>query len=610
MDSTGIIIWDLEIFPHDFMLGALELHRDGSKNLFQLWSREEIRQFYFAHQDWIWVGHNSLEYDSPVLSTIIDEGDPYETSREIVKGGQRYMRGKYPRWNYDLMKAGNRMAYSLKLTELWDGKDIDETEVSFETPRPLTQEEIERTNRYNEADLEQTYDNYLRLKDTLDLRLKICTEFNLPLNTLTYTGTKLAATVLGAHQIDGIEYMHIKPKLYPELRLQNQELLEFYLNEDFRKGKKLNLMLCGAMHQIGQGGIHAALESYHAPRALYFDVSGYYNLVMILKDLLPRTLGKDGMEMYTRMYHEQLEMKKTKDPRRPVYKTILLSVFGAMGNKYTDFYDPEKLLLVTITGQLFIVDLLEKLEGKVRVIQSNTDGIIVEPYDWSQKDEIIGIVKDWCTRTGFVISPKEVTDIWQRDVNCYVYRENGEIHTVGGAVNAYGHEDNIFAKNGYEHNEPYIYDYAIVDFFLNGVSPEETVEKYKRNLRMFQYAVKKKSFDYTELQSNFKDGSVTIERLQGVNRAFASALTDRTATIYKCRKEGKVKRAKVASVPENAFVYDRSITEPETFGQLESLIDWDFYINRAQEKIDSFLRIPKIKKLTLSRHPAFEKLYL
>ena len=53
-----------------------------------------------------------------------------------------------------------RSPYSLKVTELYDGKNISESEVDFDIDRPLTEEEKLLTEKYNRDDLEQTHSNF------------------------------------------------------------------------------------------------------------------------------------------------------------------------------------------------------------------------------------------------------------------------------------------------------------------------------------------------------------------------------------------------------------------------------------------------------------------
>lgn len=597
----NIIIFDFEVFKYDTLLGT-KLLSDNETKFYQTWDLEEIKKFYYQHENDLWIGHNNLAYDNLILEAIINDKNPYLTSKSIINAKFR-PKCDLDFASYDLMLLNG--TYSLKATELCYGKNISETQVNFDLDRHLTNDEKLLTESYNRDDLNQTETNLNELADMVSLRLSIIKEFNLDLKScLNITGTKLGAIVLGAHHIDGIENMKIKPKLYDNLQLKNKALLDFYMNEDFRQSKKLTLTICGEEHQIGQGGIHAAEKCCHYDKALYFDVSGYYNLTMINFDLLPRTLGADGKEKYIKMYHEQLEMKKTHDARRNTYKTILLSVFGAMGNQYTDFYDPEKLLLVTITGQLFIVDLLEKLEPYVKCVQSNTDGIIVSPYDWKNEELVINIVKDWCERTGYVITPKKIYNIWQRDVNCYFYEQTehdpSSIHVVGEAVRMYGdaYEWPICHKM-YNNKEPAIFAFCIIDYLEQGIKPEDTIKKYSDNLILFQFVCKKKSFDWTQAETTDDNYHTTITRLQGVNRAFPSNDTHHKTVIYKCRKDGKVKRARVANLPDNVFVYDDEIVSKEHVEYLKSKIDWQYYVDRAYEKIKTFMKIPVIKELYL-----------
>ena len=107
---------------------------------------------------------------------------------------------------------------------------------------------------------------------------------------MTATEAKLATLALHARQIPGIEYQYIAPKIYDQLQVKNEDAIKFYLSEGFRQNQKLTIELCGVKHQMGSGGIHAALKKCHETNILYLDVSGYYNLVMINYDLLPRTI--------------------------------------------------------------------------------------------------------------------------------------------------------------------------------------------------------------------------------------------------------------------------------------------------------------------------------
>ena len=496
-----IIIFDFEVFKYDTLLGAIEIS-ENENNVFQSWDLEEIQQYYYENENSIWVGHNNLGYDNPILECIIKNNNPYLLSRKIVDTGF-HLRTKIPKMTYDTMKG----FYSLKLTELTCGKNISISEVDFNLDRPLTEEEKLKTESYNRDDLSQTYDNFLACYSDFELRIELMKEFGLKWNCLTMTETQIAAAVLKAKKIPGIENQEIHPKIYSSLKVQNKNVLDFYLKEKFMQKTRIKETFCGCEHLLASGGIHGALHKVFVPKALYFDVSGYYNLVMLNYDLLPRTMSNESKELYRSMYFDQLKMKGIPEltKKRWAYKTVLLSVFGSMTNEYTDFYDPWKGRLVTVTGEIFLVDLLEKLEGKVRVIQSNTDGIIAEPFDWNNEEEIVEIIHEWEKRTGFTIEIEKIENVWQRDVNNYCYLKNGKPNVRGEAMRGYEKLDHPVRDQVWTLKEAQIITRGIGDMLLFGISPEETVEKFKDNLRAFQFIAKKNSFDYLTYETKDKE---------------------------------------------------------------------------------------------------------
>lgn len=595
MINEKIIIFDFEVFKNDTLLGTARMKDGGSLEYYQTWDLNEIKDFYNSHTSSLWVGHNNEFYDNIILQAILNDNNVYETSESLVENeGKRSPKLDIDLNYLDLMKMIDEM-YSLKMTEAAFGNDISETEVDFDLDRSLTKEEKLLTESYNRDDLNQTYNNFLKLQSDIQTRVDLLSEFNLPIKCINYTKGRLGAICLGAKKIWGIEKMKVDPILYPDLRLNNQELMEYYKNEKYLTTERIDIDICGGHIRGGSGGMHAAQPKYHAEKGLYFDVSGFYNLIMINKGLLPRGLGEEGKKTYERLYHLQLELKK-KDPRkRAVYKLILLAVFGAQMNKYSDFYDPYHGNLIMITGQLYLIDLLEKLENKVELIQANTDGIIVKVLDNSSRDEVVSIVEEWEGRTGFTIKKVDITDIWQRDVNCYMYRQDGVLHVVGENA-VYENWEDVFSRKTWKCKEPIIIAYCVVDFLMNGVLPEDTVKKYKDKYRMFQYIAKKGSYKSMESIRTYSNGEEEIIPRQKVNRVFASNSKEYREMIYKTKvytkatkknKIGDISRSKVGSLPDNIFVYNEDINNPKD--NLEEMIDYDWYVLRGYEKICTFL---------------------
>lgn len=575
-----VLVFDFEVFRYDTLLGIYDVNNG---KYIQTWDLQEMRAFYIDNRDAIWVGHNNSHYDNYILQAIFYRDDPYTVSKSIISNDTP-MRLRIPLEYYDTM---SRHFASLKVLEAYMGKNISESEVDFDIPRPLTAEEKALTESYNRDDLDQTFLNLKMVKKEFQLRLDLIKEFNLPLSVLHMTEAQIAATVLKARRIPGIDQMVLEPKVYPNLKVANKRVLDFYLGkswgwENGALRRSIKEVFGGITHTIAAGGIHAG-GLCHEPWAYYLDVSGYYNLVMINYDLLSRAIPEEGRRLYEYMYQEQLRLKKIDPVKRNVYKVILLAVFGAQSNKYCEFYDPYQGDLVRLTGEMFLVDLLEKLEPYVQVIQSNTDGIMIKPKEGVSEEAIRSITDEWQKRTGFVLKFEKIYNIIQRDVNNYIYKDDkGEVHVKGEAVKHWQCPVSPFECNSYDSKEPLIISKCIVEYFVNGKDPKQTVEECESDIRLFQFICKKGTYDRLE----WDDGR-EIVKLQKVNRCFVGRRG--FGTIYKCKGQT---RARYPSIPTGVFVHNGAIDI-----KLRPLIDYNYYIRRAKERIAEFQLKPEQLKL-------------
>lgn len=584
-----IIIFDFEVFKEDILLGTYILEENKNPYIFQTRDLEEIKKFYYDNIDSLWVGHNNEYYDNIILEAIIKGRNVKKISDFLIENNDCFHRLQIPLIYYDLMKF--HMG-SLKSIEAFEGKNISETEVDFDLNRKLNLEEKLLTESYNKDDLNQTLNDFYYLLDgELSLRIDLIKEFNLNINNLCKSEAQLAAMVLGAKRIEGIENKIVEPKMYENLKVNNKEVIDFYMNKEYKTKKNLKIYYGKTEHIMASGGMHGALEKVYFLWAYYLDVSGYYNLIMILYNLLPRSIPEKGKKLYEYMYHEQLKLKKTDPRKRAVYKIILLAVFGAQNNKGSDFYDPYQGDLVRMTGQMFLVDLLEKISPYCTIIQSNTDGIIAYPNEGVEEKVFLDIIKEWMDRTGFTLKLDKIYDIWQRDVNNYCYRDDkGEIHVKGEALKYYNQIKTPFESEAYRAKEPIIISYAIINYLMNNISVEDTIKQYENNLKMFQYICKKNSFDWLEIEeSNNKNGEIKTTILQKVNRAFASNNEEITGTIYKRKRVGKTVKAKYQNTPENTFVFNGDINDKNNINELKKKINYNYYIKRAYERLWDFI---------------------
>lgn len=599
---SKVIIYDYEVFMKDTLCGCNIIDENGKEEIFQTWDLEENKKFYFDHINDLWVGHHNYGYDDHIIDSIVNNENPYITSRKIVNK-ENVPKIKIKLYSVDLMKLlnnysdldlseSNRSSYSLKLTELLCGKDIRTTEVPFDLDRKLTEEEKRKTEFYNLADLNQTTYNYNMFYDVIKLKFDIIKEFNLNLEkSLPMSGTELASNILGAKYTPALKYATLKPVLYENLKLNNKELINFYLSGAFKKGEQLIINVSGANITISGGGSHSALKKINVEKLLYADVSGYYNLIAILYDLLPRSLSPEGKEKYKQMYEEQLKLKQTNPTKREAYKVILLAVIGSMKKENSPFYDPESYQLLSITGQLFIVDLLEKLEGLVTVIQTNTDGIMIKPLNWDDKDKIINIIKEWECRTGFSIKLETLTNLWQRDVNCYCcLNEKKQVIAKGDILKNYDIGKEAYANQDFFNcKEPPIIAQGIVNYLIYGKEPEKYVEEKKKDLKLFQYPCKKAGFDYTTYDTvNLSTMEHFTEKLQGMDRAFAFNSNNIVGSVIKHKNRyGKHSQQKIPNLPDNVFIYNGNLEN--AYEEIGDKIDYQYYVKRIYQKVLEFI---------------------
>lgn len=592
---SRIIIFDYEVFRYDNLLGCIILE-NGTRRVYQEWNNLKIKNFFKENQNALWVGHNNYYYDDHITEAIVFEKNPYEISQKLVNDeGYFKLKLKFPSIDLMKLKEGKNNDYKLKLTELLCGKNIHETEIDFNLPRALTEEEKKQVEGYNYDDLEQTEYNFNKMQDLVKLRLGIIRKFNLDLlENIRLPMTQMASKILFSEPKPSLKYAKRPVVMYDNLIISNQEVKDFYLQEKYKNDKEeLTFTLCGTEVKIsGDGALHCAIKKYFSNKVLYADVSGFYNLIAILYDLLPRTMTEEGKKRYIDMYYEQLELKKTNPVQREQYKTVLLAVIGSMKLEGSPFYDPETYTLLTMTGKLFMIDLAEKLEGYVKLVQANTDGLMLEPYNWEDEDKIKGIIKEWSERTGFSIKLEHLYRLWQRDVNCYVCADEGQnIIPKGDAFKNYDIGDKAYAQQAFfKCKEPPIIAQGIVNFLMYNIRPEVFVDKNKTNLKLFQYFCTKQGADYLTYDTT---DLCTMERstelLQGVNRIFALKSNQILGTVYKHKgtKFGKQNISKYSSLPDNVFVYNYALDSVSL--DFYDKIDYQYYIERIYQKIKEFI---------------------
>lgn len=77
-------------------------------------------------------------------------------------------------------------------------------------------------------------------------------------------------------------------------------------------------------------------------------------------------------KVYENIYNERVKAKHAGDTSKAnALKLVLNTTYGAMKSEFNGLYDPKMANQVCITGQLLFLDLLEKLEPYITLVQWN-----------------------------------------------------------------------------------------------------------------------------------------------------------------------------------------------------------------------------------------------
>lgn len=188
----------------------------------------------------------------------------------------------------------------------------------------------------------------------------------------------------------------------------------------------LKLEINGSVYTMGIGGLHSTEKRVaHVQDDQYeiydFDVTSYYPKIILNQGLYPYHLGPNFLRVYNKIVQARVAAKQKGDKvTANSLKIVVNGSYGKLGSKYSNLYSPDLLIQVTLTGQLSLLLLIERLElAGIHVISANTDGIVVKPRR-TQVEQMKAIVKQWERDTNFEMEESRYLALYSRDVNNYI----------------------------------------------------------------------------------------------------------------------------------------------------------------------------------------------
>lgn len=244
-----------------------------------------------------------------------------------------------------------------------------------------------------------------------------------------------------------------------------------------------------ATYQMGIGGLHSTetCSAFYADSEHMLvdrDVTSYYPNIILNQGLYPQHLGPDFLSVYRTLVARRIEAKKAGNKvEADTLKIVVNGSFGKLGSKWSALYAPDLMVQVTISGQLSLLMLIERLHAfgaGVQVCSANTDGLLIRCHK-DKRAFMLAVIEQWEKETGFATEETSYLGYFARDVNNYIgVKAKGGVKLKGVYSEKGSAGDSVLSKNP----ESLICADAVVAFLTQGIPIAQTVWNC-RDIRRF-----------------------------------------------------------------------------------------------------------------------------
>jgi hypothetical protein len=452
------LIVDVESYPNYF-LACFTSVQTGHVFYFESIagvSKVDINLLTWVLMNFITIGFNSLSYDMPILYLAADGAEPHVlwvATKQIIQEEMRptdvlrQHRAKVIKCDHiDLIEVAPLQA-SLKTYagRLHAPKMQD---LPFAPGTSLSFDQITIVRWYCVNDITNTA--YLRecLRKHIELRVELSNEYKVDLRSKS--DAQIAESVI-SHELQRITGTRPKrPTISPGTAyrykvpafIQYRSPLMNWALETIRRAQfviddtgsvvmpeevaALKLDMNGSVYRMGIGGLHSSEKTtahFTDKDFILFDkdVTSYYPFIILNLGLTPSHLGQPFLKVYRAILDRRIAAKRAKNGVvADSLKIVVNGSFGKLGSKWSILYAPDLMIQVTITGQLSLLMLIERLEyAGIHVVSGNTDGIVIKCPRHMQHvmDEVVA---QWEQDTGFPTEETRYMALYSKDVNNYL----------------------------------------------------------------------------------------------------------------------------------------------------------------------------------------------
>lgn len=284
----------------------------------------------------------------------------------------------------------------------------------------------------------------------------------------------------------------------------------------------------------------------------------------------PRHLGKLFCDIFSEIYDERVEAKRTGQKVKNLFlKIVLNSPTGKMQQEVSWMYDPFNVFKIRINGQLILLMLVDRLlELGCEIIQVNTDGVVYRAKN-QLREGIERAIHEVETITQLMFEVDEYEAFYQYAINDYFGVEKGYSES---------HDPKLIEKKGMFITDtklgkglaPVVIPKAVINYFLTKQPVDEFIKKDPdiRDFLMSQAVDKKFKVIY---------GDKLIQR---INRFYAS--TD-GPYLYKVDPNGDRERTNMLT-KSGVTILNKFDERPIE----DRKINYRYYISEAKKVIADF----------------------
>lgn len=501
---------DVEVYPNYFMCGM-----QGDSGKIAYFEMDE--DFALDGDKLRWIlenfctyGFNSLHYDMVMLALVLAGRtceDLQWATEQIIHYDQKASKilnrlGAKPikANHFDLIEVAPLRANLKIYNGRLHGHRMQD--LPFPPGTILSPDQKLITRWYNVNDLESTRLMRRELREQIKLRQTMSMEYRVDLRSKS--DAQIAEAVI-SHEITRLngqrpQWPEIRPGAFryqpPAFLRYSSPLMNWAFEQvctaDFEVGfdgtvalpkqvHELKLEIGSGKYQMGIGGLHSSEQ-----KRCYFssefntiydrDVTSYYPQLILNSGMYPEQLGRSFLQVYQRIVTRRVEAKARKD--RTTAETLKITAngtFGKLGSPYSILHSPKQMIQVTVTGQLSLLMLIERLElAGIPVVSANTDGIVINCPNHLRPDYHC-IIKQWEMDTNLVTEEAIYSAYYGRDVNNYIaVKKGGGIKAKGAYSDPWSDPDLAIFRF---HKNPVnlICTEAVQKFLVSGTPVMDTV---------------------------------------------------------------------------------------------------------------------------------------